>query len=69
MDLKTAMVIVLASIPFFLMTVWAIVDSAQKDFGNLNSKIIWCLVAAIPYVGFLIYLVVGFRRGHKPKTP
>jgi hypothetical protein len=68
MDLKTATLFVAASIPFFLITVWAIVDAAQKDFGSLQNKITWCLVAAIPYVGFIAYLAVGFRRGRKPKT-
>ena len=69
MDLKTASVIVVASIPFFLMSVWAIVDAAQKDFGSLQKKITWCLVAAIPYVGFMVYLAAGFRKGRKQRAP
>lgn len=66
MDLKTALVVVVLSVPFFIGTVWAVVDVAQKDFSSLGQKVIWWLVAMIPFIGFIIYLVFGFRKGRKP---
>ena len=68
MDFKTATNLVVLSTPFFLLTIWAIVNAAQKDFGSTGKKVQWCLVAAIPYVGFLIYLLFGFRKGRKPNA-
>lgn len=65
MDLKTAVTIVIASIPFFLGTIWAIVDLAQKDFGSIGKKALWALIASIPFIGFIIYLIFGFRKGKK----
>ena len=66
MDLKTAGIFILVSVPFFLMTVWAIVNAAEKEFGSLGKKVLWLLIAAIPFVGFMIYFAIGARRGRKP---
>jgi uncharacterized membrane protein YhaH (DUF805 family) len=63
MDIKTAITIVFISIPFFLASVWAIVDVGQKDFGSTGKKALWGLTASIPFIGFLIYLIFGFRKG------
>ena len=69
MDLKTITVFLTLCIPFFLMSIWAIVDVAQKDFGAIKNKVIWGVIAAIPFIGFIIYLIFGFRKGKKSKTP
>jgi len=66
MNLKTAMVVVVLSIPFLGGTVWAIVDAARREFRSLGEKALWVMVAAIPFVGFVVYLLLGFRRGTKP---
>jgi len=66
MNLKTITVVLTICIPFFLLTVWAIVDVAQKDFGTIKKKALWGVIASIPFVGFLIYLILGFRKGKKP---
>ena len=63
MDLKTAGTFILICIPFFLMTVWAIVHAAEKDFGSIREKAIWLFIAAIPFVGFIIYFSLGARKG------
>lgn len=63
MDLKTAVVVLALSVPFFAGTVWAIVNAAQKEFHSLGEKALWVMVAAIPFIGFIIYLLLGFRRG------
>ena len=50
---------------FFILTILAVVDDARKDFGTIGKKAIWGVVALFPFVGWLIYLVFGFRRGKK----
>lgn len=66
MEIKTALVIVALSVPFFLLTVWAIVDALQKDFGTVGRKALWSLIAAVPFVGAPVYFLFGFRKGRKP---
>jgi hypothetical protein len=65
MDLKTLSIFLALVVPFFLGTVWAVVDSAQKDFGSLGRKVLWVTIAGIPFAGFIVYLLFGFRRGKK----
>jgi hypothetical protein len=67
--LETIVVFLGISIPFFLMTIWAIVNVAQKDFGTIKKKALWGIIASIPFIGFIIYLIFGFRKGKKSKTP
>jgi hypothetical protein len=67
MDIKTALTVVVASVPFFILTVWALVDVFVKDFGTTGRKAMWALIAAVPFVGALLYLVLGFRQGRKPE--
>ena len=67
MDFKTALTVLVASVPFFILTVWALVDVFMKDFGSTGRKALWVLVAGFPFVGALIYLLVGFRQGRKPE--
>ena len=68
MTLKTAAIFVGLCVPFFLATVWAIVDVAQKDFGTLGKKALWWIIASIPFIGFIVYLIFGFRKGKKPAS-
>jgi len=65
MDLQAIMIFLALCIPFFLMTIWAVVNAAQKDFPSFREKVIWLMVTAIPFIGFIIYLIFGFRRGKK----
>ena len=55
--------IVLGGIVFYLLTVWAIIDIARKDFGGIEKKAAWAFAALIPFAGPIIYFTVGFRRG------
>jgi hypothetical protein len=66
MDLQTPLVIIALTVPFFLLTVWAVVDALQRDFDTIGKKAVWCLVAAIPFVGFVFYFGAGRRQGQKP---
>jgi len=65
MDLKTISVFIIVCIPFIALTIWAITDVAQKDFGTLKKKVLWWIIASIPFIGFIIYLPFGFRQGEK----
>jgi hypothetical protein len=65
MSLKTTAIFLGLCIPFFLATIWAIVDVAQKDFGTTGKKALWWWIASIPFIGFLVYLIFGFRKGKK----
>jgi len=66
MDLKTTGTFILLCVPFFIMTLWAIVNAAEKDFSSMRQKAIWLFIAAIPFVGFIIYFPFGARKGKKP---
>ncbi len=65
MEIKTAVTIIILCVPFLLGTIWAIVDLGQKDFGSVGKKALWALIASIPFIGFAIYLIFGFRKGEK----
>ena len=64
-ELKTVGVVILLTVPFFFLTVWAIVDCLQKDFGTIGKKALWGIIAAIPFVGSPIYFIFGYRKGKK----
>lgn len=55
---------------FYLITCLAIFDIARKDFGSLAFKLLWGLIALIPFIGVIIYFLIGFRLGKVPvRTP
>jgi hypothetical protein len=64
-DLKAIVVFLAICVPFFIGTIWAVVDVAQKDFGSAGAKAKWWLIASIPFAGFVVYLLTGFRKGKK----
>jgi hypothetical protein len=65
MNFETIKIVLALAAPFLLATLWAIIHASQKEFGSLKEKTIWMLVAAIPFIGFIIYLIFGFRKGKK----
>jgi len=65
MGFKSLFIFLGLCVPFFLGTVWAVVDVAQKDFGSTGRKAVWWIVASVPFVGFIAYLIFGFRKGKK----
>ena len=66
MDLATVIFWIKISVVFYLLTLLAIVDIVRKDFGTIGKKALWGIIAMIPFVGWLIYLIFGFRKGKKP---
>ena len=65
LDLMPILIFLALCVPFFVGTIWAVVDVSQKDFGTGKNKAVWWVVASIPFVGFIIYLLTGFRKGKK----
>ncbi len=66
MDIATVIVWIKISVVFYLLTLLSIVDIVRKDFGTIGKKALWGVIAMIPFVGWLIYLIFGFRKGKKP---
>ncbi len=66
MDFATAIFWIKISVVFYLLTILAIVDIVRKDFGTIGKKALWGIIALIPFLGWLIYLIFGFRKGKKP---
>jgi len=65
MSFKAFSVFIALVIPFFLLTVWALVDISTKRFNSGGEKAAWWLIALIPFFGWLVYFIIGFRRGVK----
>jgi hypothetical protein len=65
MTLKLLGIFLALCIPFLIATIWAIVDVAQKDFGTQGKKALWWVIASVPFIGFIVYLIFGFRKGKK----
>lgn len=51
---------------FFILTSLAVTDVLRKQFGSTRIKTLWGLIALVPFVGWLIYLLLGFRKGRIP---
>ncbi|MCP4721789.1 MAG: hypothetical protein GY860_20200 [Desulfobacteraceae bacterium] len=47
------------------LTMLALIDIIKKDFGSVKTKVLWHFVALIPLVGWLIYLIFGYKKGQK----
>jgi len=65
MNLKFISIVLGLSVPFFILTVWAISDVLRKSFGSTGKKALWAIIASIPFIGAIIYLLIGFRQGKK----
>ncbi len=68
--MSTTQSIILGGLLFWLLTCWAILDIARKDFGKIEIKAAWAFAALVPFIGPLVYFAVGFRKGTpKSKLP
>ena len=66
--MNTTYIIIIASgIILWLLTALALIDVITKNFGSLKNKVIWFVIAFIPVIGWLIYLVFGFKKGVRKK--
>jgi hypothetical protein len=51
---------------FAAMSLWAIRDAFNRDFGSSNEKLAWIQLAVlVPFLGGLAYLLIGRKRGRK----
>jgi uncharacterized membrane protein YhaH (DUF805 family) len=66
LDLATLIVWLKIATFFYLLTILAIIDVIRKDFGSIGRKALWGCVALMPFVGWLLYLIFGYRKGQKP---
>ncbi|MBU8910620.1 MAG: PLDc N-terminal domain-containing protein [Desulfobacterales bacterium] len=64
---QTILYILLICAISFCLTMLALIDIILKDFGSIKVKIIWHFIAIIPIIGWLIYLIFGFKKGQKNK--
>ena len=64
-EIQTTLVFLALCVPFLVATVWAVVDASQRDFGSAGRKATWWIVASVPFVGFIVYVAFGMRRGRK----
>jgi len=65
MELKTVIWTLIISIPFLLCTIMALSNVLQKEFKTIRQKILWGIIASVPFIGFIIYFIFGFRKGKK----
>lgn len=49
----------------YLLTCWALIDVAARDFGAMEKKAIWGIVAFMPFFGWLVYLLWGRKKGQR----
>ena len=66
---STHWMIIIFGLLFWLMTCWAVIDIARKDFGAIEKKAAWGFIALVPFIGVVVYLIFGYRKGaRKPKA-
>ena len=53
---------------FWGVTMLAMIDIILKDFGSIKIKAVWGLVAIIPFVGWLLYFLLGAKKGIRKKN-
>ncbi|MBF0111599.1 MAG: PLDc N-terminal domain-containing protein [Desulfamplus sp.] len=64
---NTFIVVAGMGVVFWGLTILAIVNVILKDFGSMQSKVIWGLVALTPFVGWIVYFLFGAKRGVRKK--
>ncbi len=63
---SVAITVIAAGVVSYILTCWAMLDVAKKSFASLEEKIAWGVVAFIPFVGWIVYALVGRNRGNRP---
>ena len=62
-----SLIVIVTGIIFWILTALCLIDILLKDFGSLKNKAIWFVVAFVPVIGWLIYLIFGFKKGVRKK--
>ncbi len=62
-DIKYFLVFSILSLPFILITFWAIIDLIRAQTKAIYTKFLWLVVVVlIPYLGGICYLLFGRKR-------
>ncbi|WP_066832824.1 PLD nuclease N-terminal domain-containing protein [Rufibacter ruber] len=52
-----------------ILWIWAVVDLLSSKFANRTEKLIWLIVIAfLPFIGAILYLIIGRRQKIKPSN-
>ncbi len=62
---QTVLYILLIFAASFILTMLALRDIILKDFGSTRAKLIWHFIAIVPLIGWLVYLLFGFKKGRR----
>ncbi len=62
---QTVLFILLIFAASFLLTMLALRDIILKEFGSTKAKLIWHFIAIVPLIGWLVYLIFGFKKGRR----
>ncbi len=65
--MDTFVIIVGIGVIFWGLTMLAIVDIILKDFGSIKTKALWGAMSLVPFIGWLIYFLVGAKKGIRKK--
>jgi hypothetical protein len=57
--MDTSIIVAGLGLVFWGLTMLAIVNVILKDFGSIQYKAMWGLIALIPFVGWSIYFIFG----------
>ncbi len=65
MDIASVLLWVKIGVVFYVLTIIAFIDIMFKDFGTGGKKAVWAVISLIPFIGWLIYLIFGYRKGKR----
>ncbi len=63
--MKIEFIIIAIGILFYMATCWAILDISKKNFGHIKYKVMWAIISFIPFIGCIIYFLIGYKKGVK----
>ncbi len=64
---STVVIVLATSFICFVFTMLTVIDVITKDFDNIQIKAFWGFISLIPFIGWIVYLMFGFRKGKRKK--
>jgi hypothetical protein len=61
--MSPTLLIIFGGLLFWILTCWAIIDIARKDFGAIEKKAAWGFAALVPFLGPIVYFSFGSKKG------
>jgi uncharacterized membrane protein YhaH (DUF805 family) len=68
MNIMTVLIVVAVTFPFVIISMLSVLHAAGREFETMQAKGRWMLIAAIPFIGFIVYFLFGARKGKKPQV-